>query len=65
MKNYFGTSEGEFKAQYSNYKNSFTHCIDEKATAFKYILNLKNKGKNFNILWSIVETASPYTFGTR
>ena len=36
-KNYFSTTEGEFKAQYNdknflNHKNSFTHCTDEKAT---------------------------------
>ena len=31
-KNYFDTTESEFKAQYNNHKNSFTHCIDEKAT---------------------------------
>ena len=27
----FGTTEGEFKAQYNNHKNSFTQCINEKA----------------------------------
>ena len=33
-KNYFSKTEGEgeFKAQYKNYKNSFIYCIDEKAT---------------------------------
>ena len=31
-KNYFGTAEGEFKAQYNGHKKSFTVCIDEKAT---------------------------------
>ena len=31
-KNYFGTNEGEFKAHCNVHKNSFTHCIDEKAT---------------------------------
>ena len=31
-KNYFGTTESEFKAQYINHKKSVTHCIDEKAT---------------------------------
>ena len=28
-KNYFGTTEGEFNAQYNNHKNQ---CIDEKVT---------------------------------
>ena len=28
--NYFGLTEGEFKAQYNNHKKSFTQCIDEK-----------------------------------
>ena len=32
QKNYFRTTEGEFKAQYSNHKNSFTCCIDETVT---------------------------------
>ena len=31
-KNYFDTTESEFKAQYINHKKSITHCIDEKAT---------------------------------
>ena len=31
-KNYFGTTKGEFQAQYNNHKKSFTHCFDEKAT---------------------------------
>ena len=31
-KNYLNTTEGEFKALYNNKKNSFTYCIDEKAT---------------------------------
>ena len=32
-KNYFGTTEGEFKAQYNNHKESFTYYVDEKATS--------------------------------
>ena len=31
-KNYFGTIEGEFKAQYNNHKMSFANCIEGKAT---------------------------------
>ena len=31
-KNYYSITEADFKAQYNNYKNSFTYCIDEKAT---------------------------------
>ena len=32
---------------------------------FEYILNLKDKDKNFTITWSIAQTASPYTLETR
>ena len=32
---------------------------------FKYICNLKDKDENFIIKWSIAETASPYTSGTK
>ena len=28
----FSTTESEFRTQFHNHKNSFTYCIDEKAT---------------------------------
>lgn len=27
-----GVTESEFKAQYNDHKQSFTYCVDEKAT---------------------------------
>ena len=45
---YFSRNEGEFKAQYNNHNNqinSFTYCIDEKATEISSTLVLKKKIK--------------------
>ena len=58
---YFGISETEFKSRYNNHTMSFrnrTHKNDTELS--KYIWNLKDQNKNFDIKWSILKKYSGY-----
>ena len=54
-------SEDEFKTRYNNRTMSFQNKGHEKKTELsKYVWELKDKGEDFNIKWSIAAKASPY-----
>ena len=63
---YFGLTETSFKSRFANHKYSFNHKKHENSTELsKYIWNLKQKGQVYNIDWSIVTKATPYTNATK
>ena len=60
-KQYIGLTEGEWKKRYANHKQSFKHKKYSKETMLsKYIWDLKEKNKNFNLQWSILKSAPAY-----
>ena len=54
---YFGISETEFKSRYNNHTMSFRNHDIELS---KYIWNLKDQNKDFDIKWSILKKSSGY-----
>ena len=60
-KYYLRISEDEFKARYYNYYMSFRNKGHEKKTELsKYVWEVKDKGDNFTIKWSVAAKASRY-----
>ena len=53
-KEYYGTSEGEFKSRYNNHRQSFRHISHINDTELsKYLLMLKANGTEYHLKWSI------------
>ena len=62
---YHGTSEGPVKGRINKHYTSFRHRKYEHDTELsKFIWQLKDKGKNFNITWSIARKARKYQCGS-
>ena len=58
---YKAHSDTEFKTRYGNHKKSFCHRRYEKDTELsKYIWELKDQNKNFEIKWSIYRKSCGY-----
>ena len=58
---YLGICDTEFKTRYGNHKKSFRHRRYEKDTELsKYIWELKDQNKNFEIKWSIYRKSCGY-----
>ena len=53
FKLYHGTCEGEFKSRYYNHTDSFRDRGNETELLSKYIWQLKDESKNYNIRWKI------------
>ena len=65
-KYYYGLSEPPFKLSYNNHTASFRNKPKDKGTVLsKYIWQLKEGEKPYDITWSIAATAAPYRCGTR
>ena len=64
FKLYYGTCEGEFKSRSNNHTKSFRDRGNETELS-KYIWQLKDESKSYNISWSIFMYATPYKCGTR
>ena len=65
-KYYLGTSEDEFKTRYNNHTNLFRNKGHEKKTELsKYVWELKDKGEDFTIKWSVAAKAFPYIYGNK
>ncbi|XP_067940660.1 uncharacterized protein [Watersipora subatra] len=59
---YVGLTQNTFKTRYTNHKASFNHTSKRNATELsKYIWRLKDSGLDYNIKWSILKTARPYS----
>ena len=65
-KEYYGTSEGEFKSRYNNHTQSFRHIshIDDTELS-KYLWTLKANGTDYHLKWNIKSYPSRYKCGTR
>ena len=60
-KSYIGLTEGPFKLRFNQHTSSFKHEKHSNCTELsKHVWKLKNKGKQYNIKWSIITKASPY-----
>ena len=60
-KSYIGLTEGSFKLRFNQHTSSFKHEKHSNCTELsKHVWKLKNKGKQYNIKWSIITKASPY-----
>ena len=58
---YYGSCSSTFKERYSNHKMSFSTKKHKDATKLsKYIWDLNDKNKQYEIAWSIVKKCSPY-----
>ena len=58
---YLGTSEDEFKTRCNNHTMSFQNKGHEKKTELsKYVWELKDKGEDFTIKWSVAGKAALY-----
>ena len=65
FKLYYGRCERQFKSRfYNNHKKSFRDRGNETELS-KYIWQLKDESKNYNIRWKIFMYATPYKFVTR
>ena len=64
FKLYYGICEGEFKSRFYNHTKSFRDRRNETELS-KYIWQLKDESKSYNIRWIISMYATPYKCGTR
>ena len=63
---YIGLTSGSFKQRFSAHKTSFTHEKYKDATSLStYIWQLKSKGADYSIRWSIVRKVKSYKPGDR
>ena len=63
---YIGCTEDEFKTRYGNHKNSFIHRkVRQPTTISGYVWDLKDRGSDYNISWSILKKSFPYRCGSR
>ena len=60
----YGTCKGEFKSRFYNHMKSFRDRGNETELS-KYIWQLKDESKNYNIRWKIFMYATPNKCGTR
>ena len=63
FKLYYGTCKGEFKSRFYNHTKSFRDKSNETELS-KYISQLKDQSKSYNIRWNIIIYATPYKCGT-
>eukprot|EP00794_Sanderia_malayensis_P007476 gene7476-biopygen6026 len=61
-KNYIGLTEGTFKKRYTQHKQSFRNRRYANSTELsKYIWDLKDKNKDYDIQWTIITSANAYS----
>ena len=64
FKLYYDTWEGEIKSRFYNHTKSFRDRGNETELS-KYIWQLRDESKSYNIHWNIFMYATPYKCGTR
>ena len=65
-KEYYGTSEGEFKSRYNNHMQSLRHISHINDTELsKYLWTLKANRTDYHLKWSVKSYAPGYKCGTR
>ena len=61
-KNYIGLTEGTFKQRFSQHKATFKHRKYTNSTELsKNIWKLRDNNQDFNIKWTIISRARPYS----
>ena len=66
VKHYFGLTEGPFKQRYNSHLTNFRHSKYRNATELsKYIWQLKDDNKVFEVKWSIQQKAPAYRAGSK
>ena len=64
FKSSYGTCEGKFQFSLKNHTKSFPDRGNETDLS-KYICQLKDESKNYNIRWEIFMYAASYKWGSR
>ena len=63
---YAGLTANSFKQRYCGHKQSFNQKIGESSTTLStHIWNLKDRNKDYNITWEVVDRARPFNPTTR
>ena len=63
-KNYISVTARQFKYRYNNHRNSLNNYAYRKETELsKYVWELKDQGKDFDIKWSVVQSVPAYSAG--
>ena len=63
---YYGSCSTAFKKRFNNHSSSFRHQRLEKSTELsKRVWEHKNKGRDYQIQWSVIKEAAPYRCGAR
>ena len=66
METYTGGTAQTFKERWRGHKTDLRHKRRETSTTLsKYVWELKDEGKEFNIKWSLVDRAPPFNPITR
>ena len=59
---YIGLTDNTFKTRYTNHMKSFRNERYKNDTELsKFVWNLRNKGQDFDISWSIIDKALSYS----
>ena len=65
VKNYYGLAEGDFKQRYRTHKCAIQNSDYPCQTALsKYIWEIKNQNKQYEVAWSIMSKGIPYRSGS-
>ena len=65
-KHYIGLTDTTFKTRYTNHKHTFKAPKHRNSTELsKFIWNLKDNNTPYNIKWSIIDRAPPYSTKTK
>ena len=63
---YIGSTEKSFKSRYNNHTKSFRDQKYSNETKLsKFIWELKEEEKNYDLKWSILQQSNPYKCGSR
>ena len=63
---YIGMTSGTIKKRYANHKKSISNsCYSSETELSKYVWELKNKKRDFNIKWSVLKRVTPRAAGRK
>ena len=63
---YYGSCSTAFKKRFNNHSSSFRHQRPEKSIELsKRVWELKNKGHDYQIQWSVIKEAASYCGGAK
>ena len=63
---YVGATSNSFKNRYTNHKHSFKHQKLKFTTSLSSLVHeLKDRGKHYDIIWSLIKNAKSYRLGNK